>query len=188
MASGTAETVTGMASVAQYAFLISAFLTIIGWFVVANQNDKRERRRDIKEHISELRQRCINIRLHSTEYWLGATGTSRKLSAENLKAEINSLSRLSNTVATAGLKFESGELVANVRSIATGGKFEVKGRRRSIEDEIRVSDVGIAIEDFLGAIEESYYAQFPIQKPKKWLAVFLPIGAIFTFSSDSQTP
>lgn len=168
----------------QLAFLIPVVITIVGWFVVARQADRREFRKEVREQIKDLRAACDSVREKAAEYWLKSTKTTAAAAAVALKAELKRLARFSAALAAAGLQFESARLLADVRELATGGDFEARDRKRDSDaDSERVSDLTGVIEDLLTAVDTAFYEEFGQVKSRRW-ARWVPIGAPLFLSSD----
>lgn len=171
-----------MAEVSQlkdFAFLLTAVVTVIGWGVVSNQNDRRERRRDIREHITDLEERAIKLHELASKYWLTASASERPACSAALKAEVQAFGRLLRLIQAAGMALDveqTAEWVADLRSFATGGNFEVKGRRKSKDDAVRVQNVGETLEIILEDVNELYYQKYPVGRTNfKWSILALPL-------------
>ena len=116
---------------AQYAFILPAALTIAGWFVVARQAERREFRKEVRDQIRELREGIDEVKGRATEYWLEGERSKLPALAIALKAELKRLSWLVAGLSQAGLDFDHAQLVVDIRTLATGGDFESKKRKRS---------------------------------------------------------
>ena len=168
-------------SVVQFSFVFTAIITVLGWFIVAGQTDRREFRKEVRELVRELRDRLERINQHAAAYWLG-TGSTAATAAVSLKAGFLSLSRQIRTLENVGFKLDPG-LLAAVRTTATGGDFEKKGRRRVAADKERLVDVASAIEELLLVVDQSFYDMFPpIRSNRIWR--FLPLAAALGIGSD----
>jgi hypothetical protein len=94
--------------------------------LLRNKRIAEKFRKEVREQMKELRTSVDEVRSLTVEYWLTADKKAWPAAAVALKAELNRLSRLTQAVATSGLEIDTGALVADVRSFATGGDFEKK--------------------------------------------------------------
>ncbi|WP_147276274.1 hypothetical protein [Sphingomonas aracearum] len=158
----------------QYSFILPAGLTILGWFVVARQTDRREFRKELREQLKELRTSMDEVRLRSAAYWLWEDVKTSGPSAIALSSEVKRLSRYLRNLESAGLRFESTGLIIAIRSLATGGDFQSRSRVRSEADEERLEDLSGAIEDALSRVDNAFYSYFAPSKRRclRWL----PLG------------
>lgn len=168
-----------------YSILVPAAITVAGWFIVARQADRREYRKETRERVNELKSVCDDVRLSAVSYWLEATATSRPTEAMKLKAGVKRLSRHAASLEASGLVFESASMVSAIRKCATGGDFEVKGRRRSPADMDRVEETAALLEDLLLEVDLAFYNHFRRTRPRfaGWLAGL----AVFGLSADTET-
>ena len=168
----------------QYAFLITSILTVLGWFVVARQADLRERRTVMREYLKEVQLRCQNVHNFNVEYWIDNDAKTKDAAATNLKFEIQSLARVVRALCAAGASLSYEPLLADIRIGATGGKFEVLGKRiTKSEGHAAVHETAFAIEQLLSALDSAYFEQFPIQGQTK-IAKFMGALSLLSLSGD----
>lgn len=171
-------------SLSSYLPFLPAIITIIGWYVVAKQTEWRELRKEIREHLGDLRESGASVIALATRYWLGGDAPDAPAAAIELKAEVARLARISATLNLSGLAIETAELVADVREAATGGSFETKNRPiDSDEDSARLGEVASAVEDLLAAADVAYFEHFQRKSAKRFLKL-MPLGGTFLLSHD----
>ncbi len=165
----------------QYSFVLPAALTVLGWFIVARQADRRDYRKEVREHIGDLHEVAGVVRVGATEYWLNSTPKTAAGAAVSLKAEVKRLSRQVTALTAAGLHFEGATLMGEVRKAATGGDFEKAGRKHSPDDVERVTDLIGALEDLLLAVDAAFYAKFkPMTRLRLWR--YVPLLGTFALT------
>lgn len=97
-------------------------LIVIGWWIVSRQNDKRERRREIRELIKTLEQRLDEITESVAEYY-SVDGNSAKATelAPRIKAHVATVRMIVDRISAAGLPVNVVEQSVLLRQAATGG-------------------------------------------------------------------
>ncbi len=140
------------------------FLTIVGWWVVSVQNDRRERRKEIRELIKQVEQRVESIVATTTEYYAldGKDPKCAELSAK-IRYNISALDPLRKRIKSAGLECDVvGEIVIFKQSV-TGGQFESPSRKKLPGGNANVSESATAGFDLVDKFEKSYFANFPVK-------------------------
>jgi len=170
-------------SYAQFSFLFTATVTIIGWFVVARQTDRREYRKEVREQVKEVRDRAVSVRSSAAAYWLNSDKKLAGANSASLKAELLSLSRQVQALRLSGLDFRSEELMAAARGHATGGDFDKRSRVRSEADEERLADIVGAIEDLILAVDAAFYNKFKPHSSRRWWQ-FIPLLGTLLIARD----
>jgi len=148
-----------LTSITQFSFLFTALVTVIGWFIAAQQAERREFRKEVREHIKVTAERAGKVRDSAASYWL-EPGANEGRFAIALKADVMALARQVQTLGLLGLAIDP-DLMAAVRTHSTGGDFEKRERQASLEDELRLLDIAGAIEDLLIEVDSCFYANFP---------------------------
>jgi hypothetical protein len=178
---------SGVAWWLQFSFAVPVAATVLGWIVLARQNDLRVRRQEIRELIEELRTRCDRAVDAADIYWnTSAKAAERASAAIKLKAAFPGIIRIITSARAAGLAFEAWDLVVEMRQAATGGNFDEKGRRPRAADRERILDISLAAEEVIAAVDAVYFQQFPTRRTRSWL-VFLPAIAALGLSRDTRS-
>lgn len=154
-----------------FAFLIPVLATMYGWAVLSYQNDKRERRKEIREHLQAAHEKSDAALASAMEYWCTEQGTKRAAAAARLKWELAAVSKSIATAEKAGLARVGWDKVVDLRFAITGEDFEKKGRRQKAADVDRVSAAAAAADDLFADLDSAYYDQFAIRSPHRWLWV-----------------
>ncbi len=137
-------------------------LTIVGWVLLSRQADRRERRKDIRDLINDVRDRLFQIEQRTAEYaHTKQSDTKVTVLAAQIKADIQAIPQLINGVIKAGLPFKRWDLLGELRQAATGGDFDTKDRK--VGDSNRMTLVGIAATNLSVALDDVYFDAFPIK-------------------------
>lgn len=142
---------------------IPAGIVVVGWWIVSSQTDKRERRKEIRAIVEDLRKTILEIREDTVEYY----GTENKISVGSLsdKIKLNFLlvSQYLLLLKNAGMVLNvSAELIA-LRKTATGGFFESKDFHKQTENPKWLSSLCSESVELILAIEKAYFRSFPVK-------------------------
>jgi hypothetical protein len=173
-----------LGTIQAYSFIITALVTVVGWFIVAKMADARDFRKEVREMVNETKGRAQEVLHAGRRYWLGTEPKSRGTFAVALKSDIMGLATQIRMLEKFGL-FIDPNLVADVRRSATGGDFEQKSRRRKAADEVRMIELAGAIQDLSFAIDHAFYESFRPVKHRGWRPWFAILGLV-GLSRDTQ--
>ena len=146
--------------------------------------DRREFRKEVREHIKDFRTRCDIVRAVAANYWAKSEPKLAAVNAAALKSSINSLFAQVRVLAEVGILVDD-TLLVQVRINATGGDFEKKGRRRAETDSLRLLDIGHALDDLTEAVDASFYQRFKPSKPRGVGKFFPILGSLFLVGDRS---
>lgn len=163
----------------QFSFVVPAGLTVVGWFVVARQADRREFRKEVREQLKELRTSTDEIRTRASAYWLSDDPAVAGPLAIGLSSEVKRLGRYARNLEAAGLNFDSTLYMVDVRRDATGGQFQSRSRIRSADDEDRLDDLSGSLEDLISAADAAFYEEFHPKRRHSWLRWMPLVGTLF---------
>jgi hypothetical protein len=126
-------------------------LTMVGWFVVSKQNDKRERRKEFREQLGLIEQRVDDALALSTEYYAldGKDGRCPELAAK-IRHKLASLGPLQKRLQVAGLSVEATPEIVMLKQAIMGGQFETRARKKSQESgaiAVEAAAAGFAVVD-----------------------------------------
>lgn len=167
----------------KFSFVVTAIVTIVGWFVVASMTDRREFRKEVREYVKDAKATCEAVQASAHDYWLICDKKSAGASAVVLKAEVGNLARHLQILATLGVATPS-EMMADVRRAATGGEFEKKGRVRTPVDQDRMAELAGSIQDLISSIDMAFYQRFKPRTQRQW-SRFIPIVGLLFISRDA---
>ena len=169
------------AAVLQYSFVLTAAVTVVGWFIVAGQADRRERRKEVRENLIELRRRVEAVKDSAFSYWLGE-GQAATIASITLKSDVLGLSHQAISITKLGIPLDVNLLI-DIRKAATGGDFDKRGRRKTKADQLRLQELVGALEGLLIAANESFYRSFHKKIRMPW--IFIPLLSFFGTAKDT---
>lgn len=139
-------------------------VAIVGWYVVARQNELRERRKDIRELLNAVEQRVGGV----CSDWLEFSGTEvNSREALELEAKIrfgvNSIQPLVLLINDAGLECNVTGNIVLFRQEVTGVDFESVTRKVSDFDPARFGMISLIGMDLVRSLELTYFATYPMK-------------------------
>jgi hypothetical protein len=142
---------------------IPAAIVVIGWWIVSNQNDKRERRKEIRSIVDELKEIILEIRADTIEYYSERNSEATGSLSDKIKLNFLLVSQYLLLLRNAGMAINvSAELIA-LRKTATGGYFENAQFRKQGENPKWLSGLCSESVELILAIEKAYFRSFPVK-------------------------
>lgn len=136
---------------------LSCVLVIVGWAVISRSMSRRERQKDIRTLLSEIRILVLQIEEEAHDYHASAALNSEK-KAMVIKRDLKRLGCIVSTLKQLNAKFDLGTELNEFRQIITGRDFESKERKeRSYNDAIFVEISEAAVK--LTSSMETMYAR-----------------------------
>ena len=169
-----------------YGFLIPVVITIIGWFVVARQAERREFRKEVRDRLIELKECTKCVHESCVLYWLNANRTEAPAAAISLKSDLQRLGMQISILERTGLNFSGDSFVAEIRKMATGGDFESARRRKKpkVDAERVATTVGL-LEDLVQRAELAFYETYVPLGNNSYMLRFVPFGGLLMLSKDT---
>ena len=141
-------------------------LTMVGWWVVSRQHDKRERRKEVRELIGNVEQRIGEVLDLALEYY-ALDGSSAKCIglASKINTKISSVSQLLARLKKAGFDHQSTKQFIAFKQALTGVEAEFESAERKKQGSNgqvlnRSTSAGLSL---LSLIEGTYFAAFPVR-------------------------
>ena len=136
--------------------------TMIGWWVVSRQNDKRERRKEIREQIKQFEQRIDVIIAATTQYYMleGKDAKCAELSTK-MRHNIGVLGPIRKRIELAGLKCNIVDEILAFKQVVTGDLFESVSRKKLQASDPLLSEVANAGFELVDKFEKSYFSSYP---------------------------
>lgn len=169
-------------AIARFSFAITAAVTVLGWFIVARQTERREFRKEVRELIRDLRERLRNINKSASGYWLH-TVDDPAICAIALKSDIQGLIKQIAILQEVGIVVDP-VMIVRIRTSATGGEFEQVERVPSKLDHARLEGLAHAIEDVIFEVDRAFYHLFPPVKRSR-IGRIIPFVGLLGLASDS---
>ncbi len=140
---------------------ISLLLVIIGWWIVSEQHNGRERRKELRELILDLKARINEILNKAFEYYeLDGSNNKASILASELQMRVSALSSYLSVVEKAGLKCSCEKEMITFRQAVTGGDFATKDRKKVDQDIFRLIDLFNAGNALARKLDEIYFEEF----------------------------
>ena len=139
-------------------------ITILGWWIVSRQNDRRERRKEVRELIKQAELR-VDVVLSLAMEFYALAGKDPKCAelAAKIRYNLGTLDPLRRRLDANGLKCDAlTEIIAFKQSI-TGGDFESLARKKLLQNShllLEASAAGFALIDKL---ETAYLSAFRVK-------------------------
>lgn len=98
---------------------IGWIVLIIGWHVISRGNDRRERRKEVRALLNEIRSAILKVEEEAYEYYGLHAQVSQK-SARNIKRDLKHLAGMITTLSSLDPKFDLDSLFNEYRQNLTG--------------------------------------------------------------------
>lgn len=138
---------TWVAPVAQvFGQVISWLVIVIGWRFISRDNDRRERRKEVRALLTEIRSAILSVEAEAYEYW-GMPATGSEKVARKIKRDLKHLAGMVTTLKGLNPKFDLDNLLNKYRQDLTGSDFE------GLVRPARPSNDGLFVEISQSAVE-----------------------------------
>lgn len=143
---------------------LPVIITILGWWIVSRQNDRRERRKEVRELVKQAEQRVDAVLSLAMEFYAlpGKDPRCAELAAK-IRYNLGTLDPLRQRLDANGLKCDAvSEIIAFKQSI-TGGEFESQARKKLAQNShflVEAAATGFALID---KFERAYLLAFPVK-------------------------
>jgi hypothetical protein len=138
-------------------------LTIVGWLVLSRQQDKRERRKEIRELIRMIENRVDSILELTTDYY-GLPGDDPKCRSLELKIKqsFNGVRSLHKRLNSAGFRCDVRPEFVHFRQSVMLGEFESLARKPDTANGEALSVVASAGFELVSKIDRAYFETFAV--------------------------
>ncbi len=132
-------------------------LVIAGWFFVARDNNKRERRKELRAALSQLTEKIRRCEQDAHEYWMSSAGSERAIALGiGLKRLLQSIAaERSRLQQECKMGDSTDELIAYRRAV-TGGDFEQQSRQPSSSASERLQEISESAVDLVEKLEAEF--------------------------------
>ncbi len=143
-------------------------VTIFGWWLVSRQNDRRERRKEVRELVGKAEQRVDMALGLATEFYAlsGKDPRCAELAAK-IRYNLGTLDPLRQRLDANGLKCEALSEIIALKQSLTGGEFESLGREKLPQNSHLLVDAAATGFALIDKFEQAYLQAFPV-KVKSW--------------------
>lgn len=141
---------------------LPSLVVIAGWYVVSIQQNRRERRKEIRELISVVKTNVDAMVADSVAYFNEVDDQKAQILAGRMKYESIVISKTLLLLSTAGLVLDCNEEMTQFRNAAMGEFFETKGRKKQLENPHFAQELALDAGTLLDAVESAYFTSFKI--------------------------
>lgn len=136
----------------------------IGWFVVSAQNDKRERRKEIRSLIDEVKDLCEDLRNEVLVYYSYENKKYSCAESRNIKLKFLLISEYVILLKSAGLLIDPTDEVIALRKLCIGGNFETRKFKDRVDKEGQFyAEVDAAFSELMMLFDKRYFSQFSVR-------------------------
>lgn len=139
-------------------------VTILGWWIVSRQNDRRERRKEVRELIKQVEQR-VDVVLGLAMEFYGIPGKDQRCAelAAKIRYNLSSLDPLRQRLDSNGLKCEAVQEIIAFRQSITGGEFESAQRKKLASSSHLFTEAAATGFALIDKLEHAYLLAFPVK-------------------------
>lgn len=134
---------------------VQLLMVALGWRVVSRENDKREKRKEIRSILNEVRQLLTQVEMRAIEYYRIEPEKSKDLAIQ-IKQQIKQIATLVTMVTRLSTKFDLSEAMMEFRSAVTGGDFESANRPLRSSDDQLFAQISLTSAELLNLMEEIF--------------------------------
>lgn len=134
-------------------------VVVVGWVVVSRGNDKREKRKEIRTLLNEIRQMVNQVEVRAIEYYQLTPEDTRDLAVQ-LKQQLKQISTLTTTVTKLSSSFELSDQVADLRKKVTGQDFDSATRVPRKGNDTLFGEIAIAAAELIDSMENVFSATY----------------------------
>jgi hypothetical protein len=144
-------------------------VTLVGWAVINGQNNRRERRKELRDLIRQVEQRVDSILDNAASYFAldGSALASRELE-HKIRSGFSGTSQLLSRLKAAGWNHKTQEEFIAFKQAVTGGQFESTSRKKSDASGALLAESATAGFAFVSKLEENYFSTFPVRMKPFW--------------------
>lgn len=127
--------------------ILQLIVIVIGWFVFSKDNNRRERRKEIRALLNEIRAKISEIEALALSYYCSHPENSIPTGMK-IKQELQRLGNLGTLCLRLNPAFSISTEIMHFRQKVTGGDFESVDRKKRTEDHelfIVITQAGIAL-------------------------------------------
>ncbi len=143
--------------------VIPATCIVIGWLVVSNQQDKRERRKEIRDLVEEVTKIILIVREDVLEYFGEKNNDPTGPLADKIKLNLLLISQYLFLMKSAGLNIKVSQELIALRKTATGGFFETVDFKKQLENPQWLGNLRSESVELILAIQKAYFRQFKVK-------------------------
>ena len=145
-----------------FSLVVTAWLVIHGWEVAHQKAALRDRRKEVREFVEDLKEAAFALESLGRKYWLMEPGDESDALAAEIRLKMSRLS-LAVTRLKNAEDIDAITAIKNLRIAITGDDFDVLGRTIALIGSAKLMAIGQAAIKFESDLEGGFMEQFPSQ-------------------------
>lgn len=165
---------------------LPVLIVIAGWYIVSQQQNRRERRKEIRELIALIKTNLDAMVEDSVSYFRERDDDKVQILAGKMKYESIMISKTLVLISTAGLAVDCNQEMTDFRAAAMGPYFETSDRKKQLDDPEWAQSLALFAGAVLDKIETAYFTFFKLSMEswKAWLdGRFSSMGSVMNAQS-----
>lgn len=147
--------------------MVPALIVAVGWFVVSRQNDHRERRKEIRSLIDDLKDIILEVKNSVETYYSSPDSESVGRLSASIKLNLLLVSQYLFVLREAGLGIDATSELIALRKTATGNHFESAAFRKQLNDPYWFTNLNSQVAELILLLEKRYFTQFRLRTWKE---------------------
>ncbi len=142
-------------------------LIVLGWVWIAKDNDKRERRKEVRALIVELKTHLIELEENARKYFTNEPDATASLLASQIKRDLRRVdSNLEVLRRASGGIIAHAEMIEVRQAITLRGDFDGAARKAIQPTHELLGDIGASINKLCAKLEDEFTLKYG-PRPKK---------------------
>lgn len=142
--------------------VVPGLLVVIGWFVLSHLQNRRERRKEIRELIDSISLSIKSLTQQSVEYFTENSLAKSRIIAGRMNFESLSISKKLLLLKAAGLEVDCAQEMTAFRHGVMGDYFETLNWKRKNKDKFWINDMMTTAGTLAQKLDEAYFSTFVI--------------------------
>jgi hypothetical protein len=139
--------------------VVQMLVVVVGWKIVSKGNDKRERRKEVRSLLNEIRAKVLEIEGQALDYYRLAPSKSVALGT-SIKQNLKHVGMLSTTIVKFHENFDLSSQLMLFRQKVSGQDFETATRQIRQADDRLFVEISSAATDLIDQMESIYSSTY----------------------------
>ena len=130
-----------------------------GWYFLSRDNDRRERRKEVRALLNEIRNSILSVEDQAYEYYNTHAQASQKL-ARKIKRDLKHLAGMITTLKNLNPNFDLDNLFNQYRQNLTGHDFESAARTERSPNDALFAEISESAVQLTSAMETMFQKSY----------------------------
>ena len=140
--------------------LITWSLVIAGWRIVSNDNNLREKRKELRADIGKVIDVVDALEIKAIKYYmLGVNDETRLLEVE-IKRDLKVLEAKLTLLSASESRFQTANMQRDLQTTLTGGDFEQSNRQPRLHNDGKLIEISSSTRELISFVESTYIAKY----------------------------